>query len=250
MSVGARRSDGRGGVAHGVTRVPERLWIAMLARALPAAVVALVITFTQVYSASFGFIVFGSFALVTGILIGFEAIGIRDHPVRGLTFARAIVSALAGGAALVFGVVPHLATIGWFIWHVAVWALVTGLIELASAWVARRRPLFARELLISGALTLIFCVLVALVPPELNASYGGTEHIEGALTAITQSSGLLGAYLAILAVVLIIEAITLRGITRRSAAITGGAGSRAGIAPEDETSEPTSSSPAGEGTEA
>lgn len=238
------------GASHGVTQVPDRLWVAMLARALPALVIALVITFSQESSASFGFVVFGAFALVTGILIGFEAIGIRRHPVRGLTFARSIVSALAGGAALVFGVVPHLATTGWFIWHLATWAFVTGLIELASSWFARRHPLFSRELLISGALTLLLGLLVAIVPPELNADYGGTEHIEGALTAIMQTTGLLGAYLAILAVVLIIEGITLRGITRRSAAITGGAGSTPGAASGGSSSEPSAASPAGEGPEA
>lgn len=189
----------------------------MLVRAVPAAVVALVIIFTQQHTPSFGFIAFGAFALATGVLIGFEAVGIHGHPARGFTFARAIISALAGGAALVFGVVPHLATSSGFIWHVAIWAAATGLLELSSGLIVRRFPLFARELMISGALTLILAVLVAIVPPDLNASYGGTEGIEGALTAIVQSTGLLGAYLAVLAVVLTIEAITLRGITRRVA---------------------------------
>lgn len=204
---------------HGVTKVPDRLWVAMLMRAVPAAVVALVVTFTQLHTASFGFLAFGSFALASGVLIGFEAIGIPHHPARGLTFARSIVSALAGGLALIFGAIPHLATPGWFIWHVAVWAIVTGLIELISAWVVRRMPLFSREVLISGALTLILGVLVAIVPPDLNQAYGGVENIEGALTASVQSIGLFGAYAAILAVVLIVEAVTLRSITRRSTGV-------------------------------
>ncbi|GGA69075.1 hypothetical protein GCM10011490_19530 [Pseudoclavibacter endophyticus] len=216
---------------HGVTNVPERLWVALLVRALPAAAAALVITFTQEYTPAYSFVVFGAFALATGVLIGFEAVGIPFHPARGLTFLRSIVSAIAGGAALVFGAVPHLATAGGFIWHVAIWAVVTGLLELIAAWRVRRLPLFAREVLISGALTLLFGIVIALVPPDLNASYGGTEHIEGALTATVQSTGLLGAFAAMLAVVLIIEGITLRGITRRSTAAPGGdAGAEADVA--------------------
>lgn len=202
---------------HGVTRVPERLWVAMLVRAVPAVVTALVITFTQDHNAAFGYTVFGAFALATGVLIGFEAIGIPGHPTRALTFTRAIISALAGGSALVFGVVPHLATPAGFIWHVAGWAAVTGLIELTSGIVARRYPLFSREVLISGALTLLLAILVAIVPPELNESYGGLESIDGALTASMQSVGYVGAYAAILAMLLIIEALTLRGLSRRTA---------------------------------
>lgn len=203
---------------HGVTRVPERLWVAMLVRALPAAITALVITFTQNHNASFGYLAFGGFALATGVLIGFEAIGIPGHPTRGLTFARSIVSALAGGSALVFGAVPHLATPAGFIWHVAVWAGITGLIELTSGLVARRLPLFSREVLISGALTLLVGILIAVIPPELNEQYGGLENVEGSLTASVQSIGYFGAYAAVLAMLLIIEALTLRGITRRAAA--------------------------------
>lgn len=235
---------------HGVTAIPDRLWVAMLARALPAVVIALIITFSQESSVEFGFVAFGVFALVSGMLIGFEAIGVRGHPVRGLTFARSIVSVLAGGAALVSGVVTHVATTSSFIWHLAAWAFVTGAIELVSAWLSRRFPLFSRELLISGALTVLLGALVAIVPPELNESYGGVEHVEGALTAIMQITGFFGAYLAILAVVLIIEGITLRGITRRSAAITGGAGSPAVADTGGGVSESTSASPAGEGPEA
>ena len=212
----ATASAARRPAGHGVTRVPERLWVAMLVRALPAAVAAMVITFTQDHNPSFGFLVYGAFALATGVLIGFEAIGIPHHPARALTFARSIVSALAGGAALVFGAVPHLATPAGFIWHVAAWAIITGLLELAAGWVTRRLPLFSREVLISGALTLILGVLVAIIPPELSEQYGGVENVDGTLTASMQSIGYFGAYAAVLAVLLIIEALTLRGITRRT----------------------------------
>ncbi|MGO2110401.1 MAG: HdeD family acid-resistance protein [Pseudoclavibacter sp.] len=217
MTTTSGASRGQRPAGHGVTSVPDRLWVAMLVRALPAAVVALIVTFTQEYTPSFSFVALGAFALASGVLIGFEAIGIPFHPARALTFARSIVSAIAGGAALVFGVVPHLATVTGFIWHVSIWAIVTGLLELLAAWQVRRLPLFAREVLISGALTLLFGIVIALVPPDLDADYGGLEQIEGSLTATVQSTGFLGAYAAVLAVLLIIEGLTLRGIARRAA---------------------------------
>ena len=203
---------------HGVTRVPRRLWISMIVRAVPAAIIALVITFTQDHSASFGYLAFGGFALVTGVLVAFEAVGIRTHPARALAFTRGIVSALAGGSALVVGAIPHLASSLGFIIHVAGWAIVTGLLELASAWKVRRKPLFAREVMISGALTLLLGILVAIVPPELRQEYGGVEQIDGVLTASVQSIGYVGAYAAMLAVLLVIEGFTLRAITRQSTA--------------------------------
>lgn len=224
---------------HGVTRVPERMWAAMLVRAVPAAITALVITFTQAHTASFGYLAFGAFALTTGVLIGFEAVGIPGHPTRGLTFARSVVSALAGGSALVFGVVPHLATPAGFIWHVAGWACLTGLIELLSGFAARRLPLFSREVFISGGLTLLLGILIVVIPPELNEEYGGLENVEGALTASVQAIGYLGAFTAVLAMLLVIEGLTLRGISRRTTHAVAGpadgtAVQRPGARTEDE----------------
>ncbi|WP_146077870.1 hypothetical protein [Pseudoclavibacter sp. AY1F1] len=204
----------------GPTAVPERLWMSMIARAVPALIIAAVITFSQDHSASFGFVTFGAFALASGVLIGFEAVGFKDHPARALTFVRAIVSALAGGFALFMGTAEtEHATAAAFIATVATWALVTGALELVSARVGRATKFFSREVLITGAITVLLGLLVAIIPPDLRVDYGGLEQVEGTLTASVQTVGYVGAYLAVLGVLLVIEGITLRGILADAPAV-------------------------------
>lgn len=195
----------------------------MLMRAIPAVVVALVITFSQDHSALFGFYTFGPFALATGIIIGFEAVGLAGHPTRGVTFTRSIFSALVGGAALIFATAfSEQVTPASFIYFVAGWAFITGLLELLSAWIARNLKYFAREASFTGALTLLLGLLLVLLPPDLLQPYGGLENIEGALTASVQAVGYVGAYLAILAVMLIIEGFTLRAALKRDSEAEAG----------------------------
>lgn len=196
--------------------LPESLWKSMLFRALPALIGAIVITFTQEHTARFGFIVFGAVALWSGIIVGFEAVGIKGHPLRAFVFTRSILGAVVGGYSLFMGTGGHdWATVRNFIWTVAAWAIVTGAIELIAALVFRRQTMYRSEILLSGAITLLLGIIVAFVPPELDADYGGIENIQGSLTAEVQAIGFVGAYFAVLGVLLVIEAITLRSAFRR-----------------------------------
>lgn len=196
--------------------LPESVWKSMLFRALPAIVGALVITFSQDHNPRFGFAVFGAVVLVSGIITGFEAVGIKGHPLRPFVFARAIFSAIAGGFALFMATGGHdWATVQAFILTVAVWGIATGLLELLGAFIVRRHSLYAGEILVSGALTLLLGIIVAFVPPELNDSYGGRDNVAGALTADVQAIGFVGAYFALLGVLLVIEGISLRAAMRR-----------------------------------
>ncbi|MFD2757574.1 hypothetical protein [Gulosibacter faecalis] len=196
--------------------LPESLWISILLRALPAIIGALVITFTQDHNARFGFAVFGAVVLWSAIIIGFEVVGIKGHPTRVFVAVRSLLGALAGGFSLFMATGGHdWATAGSFILTVAIWGIVTGLIELVAAYVSRKHALYASEILIAGALTMLLGIAVALVPPELNDAYGGHENVEGSLTADVQSIGFVGAYFALLGVLLVVEAISLRAALRR-----------------------------------
>lgn len=196
--------------------LPESLWKSMLFRALPALIGAIVITFTQEHTARFGFIVFGAVALWSGVIVGFEAIGIKGHPLRGFVFTRSILGALVGGYSLFMGTGGHdWATVRNFIWTVAIWAIVTGAIELVAGLIFRKRSMYRNEIVLSGAITMLLGVIVAFVPPELDADYGGIENIQGSLTAEVQAIGFVGAYFAVLGVLLVIEAFTLRSALRR-----------------------------------
>lgn len=202
---------------HNPTRnLPESVWKSMIFRALPALVGAIVITFSQDHNARFGFAVFGAVVLATGIIIGFEAVGIKGHPLRPFVFARALFSAIAGGFSLFMATGGHdWATVGAFILTVSVWGIATGLLELLGAFLVRRQSLYAGEILVSGALTLLLGLIVAFVPPDLDQRYGGMDNVEGSLTADVQTVGFVGAYFALLGVLLVIEGFSLRAAMRR-----------------------------------
>lgn len=196
--------------------LPDSLWKSMLLRAIPVLIGALVITFTPDHGPRFGFTVFGAVLLWTGVIVGFESVGIPNHPIRPLVFARSILTALTGGFALFMATGGHdWATVQSFILTVSIWAVLTGLIELSGVPIARRHRFYASEILMSGALTLLLGVIVATVPPDLDAEYGGIEQVEGSLTASVQAVGFVGAYFAVLGVLLVIEALSLRGALRR-----------------------------------
>lgn len=201
-----------------IRNLPDKLWLSMLFRALPAIIGALVITFSSDHSPRFGFAVFGAVALWTGIIVGFEAIGIKGHPLRPLVFTRSLITTVTGGFALFMATGGHdWATARAFILTISIWGIVTGLAELAGVPFIRKHAMYAGEIVISGALTLLLGVIVAFVPPELDAPYGGVEQVEGSLTASVQAVGMVGAYLAVLGVLLVIEAITLRSAQRKAA---------------------------------
>lgn len=199
--------------------LPERIWVALLFRALPALVGALVITFTQDHNARFGFAVFGAVVLWSGVIVGFEGVGIKGHPSRVFVLIRSLLNVLAGGFSLFMATGGHdWATAGSFILTVAIWGIATGVVELLAAFMSRRHAMYSSEILIAGALTTLLGIIVAFVPPELNDEYGGLEQVEGSLTADVQAIGFVGAYFAILGVLLVVEAISLRAALRRLAA--------------------------------
>lgn len=199
--------------------LPESIWVALLFRALPALVGALVITFTQDHNARFGFAVFGAVVLWSGVIVGFEGVGIKGHPSRVFVLIRSLLNVLAGGFSLFMATGGHdWATAGSFILTVAIWGIATGVVELLAAFMSRRHAMYSSEILIAGALTTLLGIIVAFVPPELNDEYGGLEQVEGSLTADVQAIGFVGAYFAILGVLLVIEAISLRAALRRRAA--------------------------------
>lgn len=196
--------------------LPDSLWKSMLFRAVPVIIGAIVITFTQEHNARFGFAVFGTVALWSGIIVGFEAVGIKGHPLRAFVFARSILGAIVGGFSIFMATGGHdWANVRNFIWTVSIWALVTGAIELIAALVYRRETVYRNEIMLSGAITMLLGIIVAFVPPELDVEYGGLENVQGSLTADVQAIGFVGAYFAVLGVLLIIEAFTLRAALRR-----------------------------------
>lgn len=184
-------------------------WVAPLARALPALVLGLVITFSQDHSAAFGLVGFGVFAIVTASVL--LASGLRaDRAVRGLVLVQGIVTAVAGIAALVL---PS-GGVGYLVPVVSAWAIVTGALEAVNGIRFRRARAAARDWLVTGVLTVLLGLVFLLVPQGYSDDYAvetdAGATVSGTVTADILLVGVLGAWAVILGVQLAIAAFSLR----------------------------------------
>ncbi|MFZ7086496.1 DUF308 domain-containing protein [Curtobacterium sp. RRHDQ10] len=174
-----------------------RYWPVPVLRAIPAAVVALVITFSSNHGAGYGLLLFGGFAIVEGVLLGLgSARRLDDRSARRMALVQSVVSIVAGVVALL------LAGSGLpaFIAVVTVFAVVTGVIELLQGVRARRTSSFARDWMTVGGLTVALAVAFLVTPPDYSKQLGGVERVTGTLDSSIILVGLLGAYLALTAV--------------------------------------------------
>jgi uncharacterized membrane protein HdeD (DUF308 family) len=174
-------------VADARDTAPERAgsWLVPVVRGTLALVPAAVITFSQDHSPALGLTVFGAWAVVAGVLVG--ALGVRfvaDRTARWAALVNGVVTAVAGLVALGL---RDAASNGAFMFTVAVWAAVTGILELIAGLRLRGRTPAARDWIAAGALTALLALVFILLPLD-------------PVTAV----GLLGAYLVVLGVLLLI----------------------------------------------
>ncbi|OIH95113.1 DUF308 domain-containing protein [Curtobacterium sp. MCBA15_001] len=183
-----------------------RYWPIPVLRAVPAAVIALVITFSSNHAAGYGLLLFGVFAVVEGIVLGVgSATRLRDDPrSRRTALAQSVITVVAGIVAIAcngFGLTAFIAVL-------VVFAVLTGALELAQGLRARRRSPFARDWMTIGGLTLLLAVAFLVTPPDYSQQLGGIERVSGTLDASVVLVGLLGAYFAIAAVFHVIAGLS------------------------------------------
>ncbi|GAB3136514.1 hypothetical protein [Marisediminicola antarctica] len=188
-------------------------WPLPIARAVPAAVLAGIITFSADHSATLGLISFGGFALVTGVLLAVLAWRrLGGMAVRPYLLAQGIVSIALGALALALPRgVPSLFLV------VTVWAALTGALELYSGLRARRRHVASGDLLTVGAITAAAAIVFVLIPPEFAQQFTGPDGVERKLDSAVVAVGLLGAYAAIIAVFLVIAGLSAKWGTQKAA---------------------------------
>ncbi|GAA3341010.1 hypothetical protein GCM10017714_23190 [Curtobacterium pusillum] len=198
-----------------------RYWPVPVLRAVPAAIVALVITFSSNHAAGYGLLLFGGFAVVDGLVLllaGATRLP-ADGRSRRTTQVQAVVTLAAAVAAFAcngFGLPAFIAVI-------VVFAVLTGALELTQGLRARRRSPFARDWMTIGGLTLLLAVAFLLTPPDYSEQLGGVEQVTGILDASIVLVGLLGAYLAITAVFHAIAGLSHKWGTVAPAAAPDGA---------------------------
>ena len=184
-------------------------WYAPLARAIPAAVLACVITFAGgFYTPEYGLASFGGYAIVVGVLGAVLALRTLSGSVlRTVFLIQAVVSVVAGVAALagIRGGLPVLLVV------VALWGVVAGFLELYAGISSRRTRAVARDWIFLGALTVLFAVVCLVIPPDYVQHYtapgdGGARILNASVMVV----GALGIYGAVAAVYLAIAGFSLR----------------------------------------
>lgn len=186
-------------------------WIAPLLRAVPAIVVAIVVTFSADHSATLGLATFGAFAAFSGAVILVFALRQGAGITRTLSFVQ-------GGLGLLVGVAALAVTgggVSYLVFLVSAWAVVTGFIELYLGVRARRSTgadakAISRDLIFAGGLTVVLAIIVLVVPPDFSQPFTGPDGVARELTASVIIVGLLGAYWAVLGVFLVIAALSLK----------------------------------------
>ncbi|HEX3678532.1 MAG TPA: hypothetical protein VHU90_02325 [Galbitalea sp.] len=194
-------------------------WYAPLARAVPAAALACVITFAGgFYTPEYGLASFGGYAIVIGVLGGvLSFIRFPGGVLRTVFLIQAIVSVAAGVAALIgmHGGLPVLLVV------VALWGIIAGFLELYAGVRSRGKRAVARDWIFIGALTVLFAVVCLVIPPgyvqHYNAPGDGGSRI---LNASVMVVGAMGIYGAVVAVYLAIAGFSLRfGATANDEAV-------------------------------
>jgi uncharacterized membrane protein HdeD (DUF308 family) len=184
-------------------------WYAPLARAVPAAALACVITFAGgFYTPEYGLASFGGYAIVVGVLGAVLGLRLLSRGVlRTVFLIQGIVSVGAGIAALigVNGGLPVLLVV------IALWGIIGGFLELYAGIRSRGKRAVARDWIFVGALTVLFAVVCLVIPPDYvqhyNAPGDGGPRI---LNASVMVVGAMGIYGAVVAVYLAIAGFSLR----------------------------------------
>ena len=187
-----------------MTTAPQSTWLFPVLRAIPAAVVALFITFSADHSATLGSVALGAFAIITGCVVIFSSVPSSGRPPVLLTLQG---GALLGGgvAALVIaGLSPST-----FLYLCSILLGATGVLELLHGMLSRGTAV-SRDHIFLGALGAVFAVVILLVPADFVQVITIPGKVVPPLTAPTIVVGLLGAYAAIVAVYLVIAGLSLK----------------------------------------
>lgn len=190
----------------------NRYWTVPIGRAVVAFIAAVIITFAADHSALLGLVVFGGFAILTGLAVGLFSWRTLPPSVLRTVFAvSGIVSVVLGVLALVL----RQGGLGWFLALVSAWAAITGFIELYAGLRVRRRETISRDWLAIGGLTAVLAIVFLLVPPDIAQHFRGPDNVDRSLTSSVILVGAFGAYCAIVCVYQAIGGLSLRWGTEK-----------------------------------
>jgi len=186
-----------------------------LARALFAALAAIMVTFSSDHSAAVGLSVFSGWAIATAIVFLVAAWQVYTAGSRVVPVVLGVLTLVAG---MVAGL-PGIRSTTLFFALVITWSLITGLVELVSGIRGRGADEHARDAILVGSLTIALGLGLLVVNPAYSLEYfNRTVGEGGTLTGITIGVGIFGGYAAIIAVFLGIAGFSPRRLPAAPAA--------------------------------
>lgn len=189
MKVGRELSAQPAGTDRS-TSARSPYWGVPVARAIPALIVGLVLTFMPNHSSQIGLFAFGAFSLVSGVLIA--GLSLRTMPKstsRSLFVLQGMVMLVAGVLALALNSFP----LAFLFYLVSVSSAIAAMLELYSGIRSKGSNASAKDWIVVGAATGVLALIFLLLP----------------LTAVV-AVGLLGAYGVMLGIFLLIAGLSLR----------------------------------------
>jgi len=179
-------------MSHEDARLGARHWPIPLSRAIVAGVAAVAVTFSPDHSSGFGLFVFSGFGLATGLASVLASL--RTGSGRSFTGLRVTQGALSAA----FGAISLIAAIGgagaaWLVGIVALWCVATGVTELVAGLRQEGRGQMSRDHVVVAVFTFLL----------------GAAYLIGRNDPVFLV-GAFGAYAAIVAVYLVIAALSMR----------------------------------------
>src|SRR5947207_4963016 len=138
-------------------------WWALGLRGLAAVIFGLLAYFWPGLVLPVLVIIFGAYALVDGVFAVIAAVsGSRGRGMRWLVLLEGIAGIAIGIISIIWPGITALA----LLYFIAAWAIITGIFEIMAAVELRREITNEWFLILSGALSVVFGVLLLLFPGE------------------------------------------------------------------------------------
>ncbi|MDX1689045.1 MAG: HdeD family acid-resistance protein [Candidatus Promineifilaceae bacterium] len=180
-----------------MTEVLSKYWWVLLVRGIVAVIFGIAALVWTEITLEVLILLVGAFLLVDGIFSLISAFGDRQRNRRWwVLLLEGVAGVVAGIAVFVWPALSGLV----LLYLIAAWALVTGVFEVIAAVQLRREVQGEWVLIVSGILSIIFGVLIAIFPGE------------GALAVVW----VIGIYAILFGVLLILLSFRARGMGRSS----------------------------------
>src|SRR6188472_1713895 len=147
--------------AAGFSSLAKKIWIFAIIRGVLAIIFGIIALFAPIATAIVLAIVIGAYAIVTGVFDIIEAIRHRGS-------SSMVLQIVLGAVSIVFGVLvlawPGI-SLAFLVIMVAIWAIIIGILQIASS--VRRRAVPNSGWvwgIIGGALSVLFGILVLILP--------------------------------------------------------------------------------------